>query len=109
MASNYTRQEIDVVMEGCKHLDREEIIKRPRKDKRRRGGSKKFVICSKWDPRQPNVHEGVKSLEEILYMNRENEKCFPRGGSIIAGFRRQKNLGEIIAPSKPVRKARVQV
>ena len=66
------------------------------------------MICSKWDPRQPNVHEGVKLLEEILYMNKENENCFPRG-SIIAGFRRQKNLGEIIAPSKPVRKARVQV
>ena len=58
LASNYTRQEIDVVMGGGKHLDREEIIKRPRKDKRRRGGPKKFVICSKWDPRQPNVHEG---------------------------------------------------
>ena len=66
------------------------------------------MICSKLDPRQPNVHEGVNLLEEILYMNKENEKCFPRG-SIIAGFRRQKNLGEIIAPSKPVRKARVQV
>ena len=56
LASNYTRQEIDAVMEECKQLDREEIIRRPRKDKRRRGGPKKFVICSKWDPRQPNVH-----------------------------------------------------
>ena len=95
LASNYTRQEIDEVMEGCKYLDRKEIIKRPRKDKRR-GGPKKFVICSKWDPRQPNIHKGVKLLEEILYMNKENEECFPRG-SIIAGFRRQKNIGEIIA------------
>ena len=41
-------------------------------------------------------------------MNKENEKCFPKG-SIIAGFRRQRNIGEIIAPSKPVREARVQV
>ena len=31
----------------------------------------KFVICSKWDPRQPNVYKGVKLLEEILYMNKE--------------------------------------
>ena len=37
LASNYTRQEIDAVMEGCKQLDREEMIRRPRKDERRRG------------------------------------------------------------------------
>ena len=42
----------------------------------------------------------------ILYLNPENVKCFPRG-SIIAGFRRQRNLGEIIAPTKPIRTARV--
>ena len=30
-------------------------------------------------------------------------------GSIISGFKRQKTLGEIIAPSKPVREARVVV
>ena len=88
-------------------MDREEMIKRPRKDKRR-GGPKKFVMCSKWDPRQPNVHKGMKMLENMLYENRENEKCFPRG-SIISGFRRQKNLGEIVAPSKPVRVARLPV
>ena len=73
-------------MEECRLLDREEIIKRPRRDKRR-GGPRKFVMCSKWDPRQPNVHMGVKMFEEILYQNGENEKCFPRG-SIITGFRR---------------------
>jgi hypothetical protein len=50
----------------------------------------------------------MKMLEGILYENRDNEKCFPRG-SLISGFRRQKNLGEIVAPSKPVREARAQV
>ena len=47
-------------------------------------------------------------MEDILYQNKENKKCFPKG-SLISGFRRQKNLGEIVAPSKPVREARVQV
>ena len=44
----------------------------------------------------------------MLYQNTENKKCFPKG-SIISGFRRQKNLGEIVAPSKPIREARVVV
>ena len=44
------------------------------------------------------MYDGVKLLlEEVLYKNKENEKYFPRG-SIIAGFRGKKNLGEIIAP-----------
>ena len=38
-------------------------------------------------------------------MDNENKKAFPPG-SLIAGFRRQKNIGEIIAPSKPIRVAR---
>ena len=37
-------------------------------------------------------------------MDGENKKAFPPG-SIISGFRRQKNIGEIIAPSKLVRTA----
>ena len=37
-------------------------------------------------------------------MDKENEKAFPPG-SLITGFRRQKNMGEIIAPSKPIRVA----
>ena len=105
LASDYSRQEIDRVMTECKQLDRGNMIRRPRKDKKK-GGPKKFVMCSTWDPRQPNVHKGMKLLEDILYQNNENSKCFPKG-SIISGFRRQKNLGEIISPSKPVREARV--
>ena len=38
-------------------------------------------------------------------MDNKNQKAFPPG-SLIAGFRRQKNIGEIIAPSKPIRVAR---
>ena len=37
-------------------------------------------------------------------MDNENKGAFPPG-TLISGFRRQKNIGEIIAPSKPVRVA----
>ena len=101
MASNYPKKEAEKTMEECKHLDRKELINRPRRNTNSRQ-PKKYVFCSKWDPRGPNVHEAIKRFENILYMDRENEKAFPRG-SLIAGFRRQKNIWEIIAPSKPVR------
>ena len=102
MASDYDRKYVSRIFNECKSVDREELIKRPRKKK---NGDKKFVLCSKWDPRQPNIKEGLKLFEEILYSSRENEKVFPKG-SVIAGFKRQKNIGEIIAPSRPVRVAR---
>ena len=104
MASNYPKKEVEKTMEECKHLDRKELINRPRRNSNSRQ-PKKYVFCSKWDPRGPNVHEAIKRFENILYMDRENEKAFPRG-FLTAGFRRQKNIGEIIAPSKPVRMAR---
>ena len=105
LASDYTYQEVNKIMQECRALDREEMIKRPRRDKRQ-GGPRKFVLVTKWDPRQPNIHGALKNMMNILYLNPENAKCFPRG-SIIAGFRRQRNLGEIIAPTKPKREARV--
>ena len=60
------------------------------------------MLCPKWDPRAPNVRDGLKLMEEALYFNKENEKVFPKG-SIIAGFQRQKNVWEMIAPTKPER------
>ena len=59
-------------------------------------------MVSRWDPRGPNIKEGLKQLESILYENPENLRIFPRG-SIIPAFRRGRNLGEIIAPTKPLR------
>ena len=69
LASGYQRKLVDKMMTECKVLDREEIIKRPRKS---RGGNaqakqRNFPIISKYDPRQPNL------------------EVFPRG-LIIAGF-----------------------
>ena len=99
MASDYDRADIRRTMEKCKVLDRNELVRRPRK---KHDGQKKFVLCSKWDPRGPNIHKSLKNFEKMLYLDKQNEKAFPPG-SLITGFRRRKNIGEIIAPSKPKR------
>ena len=104
LASGYTRKEVHKVMEETRAMDRAEIIQRPRRRRGMVSNQKKFALISKYDPRQPNVKDGLKLLEEILYLNEENKEAFPKG-SIIAGFRRQQNLGEMIAPSKPRRQA----
>ena len=86
VASGYDRKEVRKTLEECKNVDREEFIKRPRKNKNQNnGGQTKFVLCPKWDTRAPNVRDGLKLMEEALYFNKENEKVFPEG-SIIAGF-----------------------
>ena len=54
------------------------------------------------------MREGLKLMEDILHLNKENEKVFPRG-SIIAGFKRQINVGETIDPTQPHRAAREQL
>ena len=58
--------------------------------------------------RGPNIKEGLKQLESILYENPENLRVFPRG-SIIPAFRRGRNLGETIAPTNPLRVRRERV
>ena len=68
IASNYSRKEVDKAMEDCKKLDRRELINRPRRSTNRQ--PKKFVFCSKWDPRGPNIHSAMKSFENILYMDK---------------------------------------
>jgi hypothetical protein len=44
-------------------------------------------------------------MKDILYLNKENETVLPRG-SIIDGVKRQRNVGEIIAQTQPLRNAR---
>jgi hypothetical protein len=74
-------------MEETKAKDRKEIIQRPRKRQGMDGSNqKKFALILKYDPRLPNVKDGLNLLEEILYMNEEILEAFPKG-SIIAGFR----------------------
>ena len=45
-------------------------------------------------------------LEERLYECVENEEAYQKG-TIICGFRRSRNLGETIAPTRPRRERRV--
>ena len=99
MASGYSRKEVEKEMEEARQVDRVELIRRP---PRARASGRKFAMVSRWDPRGPNIKEGLKQLESILYENPENLRIFPRG-SIIPAFRRGRNLGEIIAPTKPLR------
>ena len=73
-----------------------------RRPRRARASGRKFAMVSRWDPRGPNIKEGLKQLESMHYENPENLQVFPRG-SIILAFRRGRNLGEIIAPTKPLR------
>ena len=63
-------------MAEARGLDREELIRRP---KRRREGGRKFAMVTRWDPRAPNVKEGMRQMEAILYGNPENVTVFPRG------------------------------
>ena len=46
IASDYTRKEVEKVMGECKNKNRNELIQKPRKDKKK-GGDRKFVLCSK--------------------------------------------------------------
>ena len=107
LTSDYSRKEVEKVMKECKEMDREEMVRRPRRP-RRQQREKKFALVTTWDPRAANVKSGLDKFKEILYQSPENRTLFPPG-SIIPGFKRQQNLGEIIAPSKPVRDQRAQV
>jgi hypothetical protein len=101
MASDYTRSEVEVAMEEARGLDRDELVRRPRRGAAG-GGGRKHVLLTTWDPRAPNVKEGLKRFEEILYLSEDNREVYPRG-SIMPGFRRGRNLGETIAPTRPQR------
>ena len=105
MASDYTRQEVEKEMEEARQLDREELVRRP---PRRRTSERKFALVSRWDPRGPNIKEGLRRLESVLYDNPDNLRVFPKG-SLIPAFTRGKNLGEHIAPTQPVRERRERV
>jgi hypothetical protein len=48
------------------------------------------------------VREGLDRFKEILYLSEDNREVYPEG-TIMPGFRRGKNLGETIAPTRPQR------
>ena len=79
VASGYDRGEVSAVMEECRSVDRTALINRPRVDRRRSTGPRKLVLCPKWDPRAPNVKEGLKLMEECCTTIKKTKKCFPGG------------------------------
>ena len=68
MASDYSREEVEKEMEVARGLDREELIRRPKQlweSTNRNRGQKKYAMVTRWDPRGPNIKEGLKQLERI--------------------------------------------
>ena len=61
-------------MAEARGLDREELITRP---KRRRAEGRKYAMVTRWDPQAPNVKEGMRQMEAVLYGNPENVTVFP--------------------------------
>ena len=59
-------------------------------------------MISRWDPRLPNINKIFNANMHFLHANDKNKSIFPVG-SLFCGFRRNKNLGEIICPTIPVR------
>ena len=100
-ATGLTRGSDGEFVHGEARQNRENLINRPRRNKKK-PGRKIFPFVTKWDPRQPDIRRAIDMATEVLYQDPINEKLFPRG-SIISGFRRGKNLGEIYAPTNPVR------
>ena len=71
MASDYSREEVEKEMADARELDREELIRRQRRERR---GQREFAMVTRWDPRGPNIKEGLKLLEGVLYDNPDNVK-----------------------------------
>ena len=100
-ATGLSKDENGDFIHGEARRDREKLINRPRRDKKK-PGKKVFPFVTQWDPRKPDIRQAIDNAMEVLYQDPINEKVFPRG-SIISGFRRGKNVGEIVAPTNPLR------
>ena len=98
-----TKNERGDFVRGPARQNRENSINRPRRGRNRR--PKKFVLVTEWDPRNPDIAAIIKSNRHTLYRDPINRRLFP-DGSVIAGFRRRRNLGSLVAPTRPRRQPR---
>ena len=118
-ASYYKPKEVDKILDEVTGLtknengdliqaearkNREDFIFRPRRNRNSKG-KKKVVFVSNWDPRNPDFAQILRENKDTLYRDPLNRRLFP-DGSVIAGFRRRRNLGEMICPTKPRRQPR---
>ena len=119
-ASLYKPKEVDKIMDevtgltkndggdfvrGPARENRENFINRPRRSRSAGAGAKKHVLVTDWDPRNPDISAILKKHKSTLYSDPINRRLFPEG-SVIAGFRRRRNLGELVAPTLPRRQPR---
>ena len=86
---------------GQAREEREDMINRPRRNKKK-PGKKVFPLVTTWDPRMPNIGKIIKENLSILHRNPLNKKLFP-DNSIFTGFKKRRNLGQIICPTNPRR------
>ena len=61
-----------------------------------------FPLVTTWEPRLPNIGCILKENIPILHENPLNKKLFP-SSSIFSGFKKRKNLGQMICPTNPRR------
>ena len=86
-ASFYKPREVDKIMNevtgltknadgefvrGPARENRENFISRPRRG--RRTGSKKFVLVTQWDPRNPDISDIIRRNSHTLFLSRKSIK-----------------------------------
>ena len=95
-----TKDDRGEFVRGPARENREDFIFRPRRSRRSGNGAKKHVLVTDWDPRNPDIAAILKKHKNTLYCDPINRRLYPEG-SVIAGFRRRRNLGELVAPTLP--------
>ena len=93
-----TKNDSGEFVRGPARQNREDLIFRPRRSRSAGVGAKKHILVTDWDPRNPDVSAILKKHKSTLYRDPLNRRLFP-DGSIIAGFRRRRNLGEMVGDS----------
>ena len=89
-STGLTRNSNGEFVHGKARRERENLINRERRDKKK-PGKKVFPFVTGWDPRLPDLRQAINLATDILYEDPVNEKLFPKG-SIISGFRRGKKF-----------------
>ena len=64
-------------------------------------------VCphNRMGPRNPDIAAIIRSNKATLFRDPHNRRLFPEG-TVIAGFRRRRNLGSLVSPTRPRRQPR---
>ena len=87
---------------GPARENREDFIFWPCRSRSAGARAKKHVLVTDWDPCNPDISAILRKHKSTLYRDPINRRLFPNG-SVIAGFQRRRNLGEMVAPTLPRR------